>query len=344
MFKKWIALVMAVIGCLTMAACSGEEQPAVPDTQNTTPTTPKTEEIAPQIGTEYTIDGVAAFTLFKVSTGDKVAATVDDAIYYENTHEGKTYVDVVMDVTNLKDTAVKSHELMSVSALGKDDEAYTSVLFATEAELGTELVQFEEVAENETVRLHAAVEIDETEETLTLHLGGDEKTAYKLSYTVGDTVSSASDIKIGSTVQTDEGNALTLVSVSFDGQVNPTNTDGYYSYYSVKDSTTGYVYTEMNILNNTGDPLPVSKAVGITVAYPDGRDFGGFAVVESEDQKGFVTDAVIEAGEVARVLYLVEIPTAPKRTEVNITIAFGGDEHVITIGIPATEPPAEPTE
>ncbi len=340
MFKKWIALAMIGICCLSMAACGEEDKPTAPIT---VPPTPQIEEIAPKIGEEYTVDNAVNFSLFKVSTGDKVTATIDDAVYYENSHKGKTYVDVVMDVTNVKDTAVKSHELMSVSAVGKDDVSYTSVLFATEAEFGTELVQFEEVAPNETVRLHAAVEVEEIETALVLTIGGDKDTVYKLDYTLGETLSSATDIKIGGTVQTDEGNALTLVSVSFGGEVNPTNTDGYYSYYSVKDSTTGYVYAEMNILNNTKEPLPVSKAVGMTVAYPDGRVFNGFTVVEAEDQKGFVTDAVIEAGKMARVLYLVEIPTAPKRTEVDITVAFGSDEHLITIGIPATEAPTEPT-
>lgn len=336
MTKRWIALAMMIL-MLLMTAC-GEEAPSPVDVDETpVDTVPKTEAVTLTPETEYTVDGVATFSLFKVVTGDKVTATVDDAIYYENSHEGKTYVDAVFDVKSLKDKAVAPHELLSVVAKGADDAAYSSVLFATETAQNTELTQSEAIEPGDAVRLHAAIEVSEAETALTITVSGNTDTTYTLDYTLGETVSCAKEIAVGGTVQSATGNALTLLGVSFSKEVDPSDTSGYYSYYSTKDDTTAYVYAEMNVLNNGEEALPVDKAVGMTVVYPDKRVFNGFAVIEAPDGKGFVTDGVIEPGEVTKVLYLTEIPTAKKRVEVDVTIAFGTDEHHIVIGIPAVE-------
>ncbi len=355
MLKRVLALLQILILCLSLTACKdkapeNDAKTSSADTtvtDNNTPdnTSPDTQSPAATIttedgalpltvNTENTVEKALRFTLLEVQTGDKIAASVDDAVYFENNNAGKTYVDLVFDVTNLSTKSMPSHLLMTVSAVGDNDTVYNSALYATETASGTEMVQFESVAVGGKARLHTAVEIDETATELRMIVSVDG-THYTMTYTVGEHKHGAAQILIGDTVEQSGVAAVTVTSVNVADQVNPSDTKGHYSFYDIKDEKNTYLHVVMDVRNDSRVAIPVAQAAGMVAFYPDGTMYEGFAVVEADDHKSFYTDSVIESGATAQVHYLIEVTKPAERTEAELMISFGTAQYYILIALPA---------
>lgn len=75
------------------------------------------EGITMTLGELNSAEDTADFTLFKISTSNKVTGSLASGMYYENDSADETYIDVVFDYTHLGTESVNSDDLIIAKAM-----------------------------------------------------------------------------------------------------------------------------------------------------------------------------------------------------------------------------------
>lgn len=328
--KKLLSVLFALIICISVCACDeyydafmgiteGEE-----DEQN--PANNKKDPVTIELGKTYTVEDYIEFTLFKITTTKKVAASMGDDIHFENQNANESYVDIVLDIKNISTDPLSSNDLLTASAEDKNSNHFANTLYGIETNDSTHISQYEQIASLSTARFHCALSLPDssTELTVTLDINGDP---FTLDYTFGEIVRNATALKEGDTVEVKDYATMTFGGIEYTDDLLPSNTSGAYSHYQIDDASNTYLVVKFDITNYQSIAKRESTFVGVTAQYMNKYSYTGFVVVEDSDQKGYSLYEDIEPLTTRKFCYLFEIPKTVIENEVALTIAFGGQEY-----------------
>lgn len=341
--KKILSLLLVFAMCLSLYACGGsteetdntttaavnlETTSAAEETnESTADDAPSTTELA--LAAPYTVEDYAQFTLFKVSTTENVTASLAARYYYENTTEGETFVDMILDWTNTSTQAISSSNVLTASATNSSGTVYTNCLYAVETNNASYMSQYEDIAPLSTVRLHCAVSVPESETDLTLKLNI-QGTEFAFDYTVGNTEVNASVLAIGDTVEAEDFAALVFNGIEYTDDVLPSNTSGSYSHYTVDNASNTYLVVRFAVTNYQSAAKDCDTFIGVKATYMDKYTYTGSVVVEADDGKGFSAYESISPLSTRQFYYMIEVPKTVTENEVALTISFNGQEYTYT--------------
>ena len=324
--KKLIALILILAFCLSATSCAlplGNTQNSETNNNNEIP------RFDLAVASPVTIENFANFTLFKIETTKKVAASMGDRIYYENQKTGETYVDIVLDWTNLGTHDMSSEDIVTAIATGETQNTYHADFYAIETNNAQYVSKYENIAPLSTVRLHCAISVPETETNLSITLLIDQK-AYVIPYTLGESKNSALHINPGEMVGNTNYATLTFLGVDYTDVVVPSDTSGSYSHYEIKNASNTYLVVKFDITNYTSTAKDAENYTNLKAVYANKYTYTGFTVVEDENQKGFNMYENILPLSTRTFYCLIEVPKTVTQYDPTITIAFNNQEFHFT--------------
>lgn len=323
--KKILSFLLTSIMCMSLCACGGNTN--ANNDSSVSETEPKEAELV--LATQNTVADYADFTLFKVVTGKKVTASIAGGTYYENNNSGETYVDIILDLTNISTETISSEDVVTASAFNSNGTEYTNCLYAIETNNATYLSQYENISPLSTVRLHCAISVPEIETDLTLKLMVKDK-EYIYSYSLGEVASSAKEIKVGESVEEADYATLMFNGIEYTDDLLPSNTSGFYSHYNIDNASDTYLVVKFDVTNYMSSDRDCENFVGITALYLDKYTYTGFVVVEDDDGRGFSSYENISPLSTRHFYYLIEVPKTVVENDVTLTISFNGKEYTYT--------------
>ena len=320
--RRLLAACLAVAMCLSFCACGGGEESNGKSGGKKTGF--RNAELV--LAEANSIAEYADFSLFKVTTGKKITASIAGDIYYENDTEGETFVDMILDWTNTGTETVSSEDLLKAYAVNAGGVEYSKCLYAVETNHATYLSRYEDIAPLTTVRLHCAIKVPESEKELTLYLNvRGQKFVYE--YRLGEVAGTAEEIRAGETVEVADYATLVFHGMEYTDDVRPSDTDGVYSHYEIDDPANTYLLVRFDLTSYLADDRECDTFVGIKAVYLDKYTYTGFAVVEDGDGRGFSAYDDIAPLTTRHFYYLIEVPKSVTENEVELTISFNGREY-----------------
>lgn len=315
--KKLHAILLGLVLVLGMTACGGTQG----EGKSGGP-------IALTAGETQTVDGYAEFKLFKITTTDTITASVDNSYYY-GAPAGSIYVDMVLDYTNLTDRDIACDELVEVSAVNSAGASYNCESFFVESSGGMDIDNYAVVAPQSSARLHCATAVnpDETSLTFTLKVNNQK---YTCDYTLNETVRDVEAIKKGDVIEAEDFAQIKFNGAKYKNELLPSNTSGYYSYYSVKDVDNTYLIISMDITNYQGSSRNIDSFVGARVTYLDKYTYTGFVVAEESDHTGFDAYASISPLTEKTVYFVIEVPKKVTENQAVVELSFRNKEYIYT--------------
>lgn len=327
MYRKTISSVLiALLLALCLAGCSGGN-----DTNESMNS--EEEPQAPQLVPEEpnSVEDYADFTLFKITTTDEVAATTPSkySVGYYPTKDGNVFVDIVIDFTNKGTDSVKCDEVVSVSAVNAAGTVYNAAVYAAEEDNYSDVSKYVSIAPLETARLHCAISVPETETdlTLTLEIGGTE---YTYDYSVGVPAAVERTIAVGDTIEEPDYATMVFTGIEYTDAVMPSNTSGYYRYYSPDDPSNTYLVVKFEITNYMSTAKDIEDFVGVKAVLGGKYNYNGFMVAESADKTSFNSYESIDPLNTKKLFYIVDIPKTVANGELDLTISFAGKEYTFS--------------
>ena len=322
--KKIISLVLAVFLCISLCACGSLSGKNNPSDEKDAPSNTLMLSVINEVR-EY-----AKFELFKIETAKKISASFADTIYFENKNNGETYVDVVLDWTNISTETVNSSDALVLTAVGAGGAKYTANLYAVETNNASYLSQYEGILPLSTVRLHCALSVPENETalTLTLKVNGER---YSYAYTMGDLVRDAKPLNPGDTVKAQDIAAIQFVGLEYTDDVLPSDTSSAYRHYTIDNPSNIYLVAKFDLTNYASSEKDADSFFGIKAMYMNQYTYTGFIVVENENGRGFSAYEDILPLSTRHFYCLIEVPKAVMDYDMSLTLAFNGEEYVYTV-------------
>ena len=317
--KKSLVIVVAallVFAVLTACGNSGKDETAKPSKNAT--------ELV--IGTMNSVEEYAEVTLFKVTTTDKVTASLGDDIHYNNDNPGEVYVDMIFDIKNISTTAIESNNFMSAKAVGVDGTEYVAGLYAIETNNSTYVSQYENLTPLTNYRFHCAFSVPETETALNITVNVNEK-VYTYNYTVGNVERKATVLNTGDILTVEDFAVLTFKGIEYTDDLLPSNTSGSYRHYEVDSKDNTYLVVKYDIENLQSSAKDADSFVGVKASYMGKYTYTGFVVVEDDDQRGFSSYEQISPLAKRSCYCLIEVPKTVSENEVELDISFESKDY-----------------
>ncbi len=329
--KKLFTFLLCVFILTFFVGCNAKKNETATDSDNKT--NPSVQDpihtVALEANTHYTLENVADFSLFKIYTSDRIVPTMGSNHYYPNNQSGETYIDIILDWTNLAADDVDVSDWIQLSAVNEKGIEYTRAFSSVETSNATNLNQFEEIASLSTARVHCALSVPTTETNVTLKLTIDHY-EYVCSYTLGSVISTAQPITIDEIIQVPNHATFVLKGCEYTDEVRPSDTDTGYSHYTIDHADNTYLVLKFDITNHAAEAKDIDSFTNISAVYTNQQTFTGFTVVEEEDGKGFDTYADIASLATHHFYHLIEVPKTITEHEVTFTIAFNSQEYTYT--------------
>lgn len=342
--KKILAIMLCLCMVIPFASCGKKT-----DTDDTKPegssqsdsvkqnqeqenveTTQKNTGNALVLDQKNTVEDYADFTLAKIYNSQKITAPINSKTSYVAV-SGRTYVDMVLDCTNLGTEAKRCDEIVTLVAVNEAGTEYTCNPFAVETGDSSWLSSDVTINPQTTVRLHCLISVPESETKLLLKLTVDEK-EFTYDYSLGTTVSSATKINVGDTLDETDYAKLEFRGTEYTDDLIPSNTSGYfYTHYAVDDSNNTYLVVKFDITNYMSSAKDCDSFVGVKAVYMDKYNYTGFVVVEDSDGAGFDNNEDISPLVTRHFYYLIEVPKTVIENEAVLTITFHNKDYIFTV-------------
>lgn len=323
--KKLSVLFLTGVMCLSLVACGGGDGGG-----NTTPTNTdspatsnenKKDVTALVLGETYSVENYADITLIGIEATKKVTASMAGGMYYEKDEADKTYIDVVFDVTNTNAEAINSEDLMVATATSAGGAEYECSLYVVEVDDMTGVSSYEKIDPLSTVRFHAAISVPVSESTFTLAFNlNDSK--FSVDFSADTVMKNTIALNVGDVIGNEDYATLEFVGVDFAERIDPSNTNGGYSYIEVKNSDNTYMVLEFKITNYQSNEKDIDTFVGAKATFMGKYKYSGRVVSEDSDQKGVSSYNDIAPLETARVFVLIEVPKAVMDKEYDAEVFF----------------------
>lgn len=334
--KKWICL--GIISLMTITSGCTAPASKEPDTQevsssansDTSSDSVEKEKAAEELKleTEYNIEEYGKFTVKKLETTKEIHAAMGSGIYYKNSTDGETYVDIILEYTNLASQSQRCDECVVFTAEDTAGNQYTNTMYAVEN--NDSIANYEDIQPMTTVRLHCAVSIPEKAEALTLHLAIGENT-YSYSYKLGETVANTKELKVGDKLEAEDFASIKYIGTEYTDDLLPSNTSGSYGHYQIDNKDNTYLVVKFDVTNQASSERECDQFLGLKAIYAEKYMYTGFVVKEESDGTGFDSYSSLSPLETGHIYFLVEVPKSIIKESATLQIFFDGNEYQASV-------------
>lgn len=349
--KKAAALLLALLLCLSLSACGGNDNssqsdslpendadtPNAPDNADEPDDQPDPDPVLPELtlDSSNSVEGIVEYEISTVYSSNDIMPPKPDGIYtHYEAKAGKQLIAVVMNVKNLQSASASARDLLS-AALSIGDAEYASTCVVEEdggADLGSGSSTVDPLSEARIYHLFEIPEDADTEHmTLTVTAGED---ARAISLGLQQFESAKKPIVIGEEITDGETLSLTIDSISFATTLYPPKATGYYHYYEAENGKT-YLIVKATAKNLKGTEMKYSDIAGVSAVYNDKYNYSSFAVLEKDggaDLNGYPNQYSIDPLDSGVVYYLIEVPAEVESGKVDLSFYISGNYYTYTIG------------
>lgn len=328
--KKVLSVLLSVLLPFCMAACTRDTYTG---TENTEPTEKEYDGV---INTEpvlvleevRNVPDFADFTFKSVTTTNVIEPLMYSSYYYDNTMEGYTFVDTVIELTNRSGAEIATQAVMKARAVNEKGTYFENCFYCVEEQEYTTLSEYKSIKADETVRFHAAVMVPEKEKSLTLcyELNGIE---FQYTYTVGNTDKVVEALEMGKVVESEGVGSIEFQGIEYLKELRPSLHDNAsYTYYCVEDEVNNtFLAAKFKVTNINGN-IEADKLLKIEADAGVEDMEEGFLVCETPDGKMFDNEKILNMNTSCTVYYLVEIPQNKANRTCTINVVFDKKEYV----------------
>lgn len=131
---------------------------------------------------------------------------------------------------------------------------------------------------------------------------------------------------IGDTVTVNSKYDVTMKYFDFTYKVEPSNPDGYYSYYEVQEDDTIYYHVVFDVRNLKGNSVSADEIIEATLTYDNVYNYYGFSTIEEEGGSDFTYTSIssIDPLETRTIHYIISVPSE---------VATSGKEILLTLEV-----------
>ncbi len=276
-----------------------------------------------------TIENVVEFEINYINENIDVKPSNIDNFYthYENKEPNNTFLYAVIDVKNLKNESEIAEDIMNISYI-IDNKEYT-VFSTIEESDGSDfnyanITAIDPLATGKIYYL-ASVPKTEVEKEIMLKIKVGDNIS-EVSFKLEEVKPKTEIVNLGDTLVSEEYAEITINSVEYLNILNPSNPDGYYNYYEVKDSNNIYLVLDVTVKNLKANSLDADRVMRVEGIYDDKYMYDGFSVIEEDDGSDFSYTNMtnIEPLKTARMYYLIDMPKEVQEGKVELKINMNG--------------------
>lgn len=311
--KKIVSAILLASLCLSVSGCDKDEKER----------REKPTEL--EIGTTYKIDDFAEITPIKITTSNKIMASMGSS-FYENTNDGETYVDMVFDVVNIGKEVIDSEEFMEAIAKNSDGVEFEDVTYAVETDNLTYMSTYEEMIPQTISRFHASISVPETEKELTLEVEIEDKN-FVIEYNTEREIKKTIPLDVGDVIGDKNYATAEFLDYKFIDKVVPSNTNGFYNYYEVGNSDNTYLAMEFLVTNYQEDEKDIDTFLSARATFMGKYKYTGFPVGEDEETS-LSSYAEITPLSSMKVYYLIEVPKTVMDEDYEVSVMFNKKEYL----------------
>lgn len=321
--KKLTKIILALLTVFSISACNEKKEEK--------PLTIKWHE-------ENKIDNAISYSLETISTTKRITPDVIDEsyTYYKPSKASNVLLDVVLNVTNhtKKELDLKKY-LNAFIVAGKDNYA---ALLATVSDEKTALSQEVKIAAKATKKVHAYVEINpkkldkKVEFKLVTNDKENPQTA-KIKFEAAKINKNYENINLNDTMIFDNHGEITLQSSNIAKELQPSNPNGLYKYYKVKNTTDSFIILNGVIKNNSDSDLKASDIACLKLIDKNNNEYPVSIYCENEEQSDFISGLTktISANQSSNVYFVFELSDEVINDQKTIRISYQGKVYTINI-------------
>jgi len=300
----------------------------------------------------FSVDGKVEMTIVSNKIVDKIEPPSPTGVYtYFDAKEGNKYVDVVADVKNLSDSAVKQNSLFTAKAYIDNNEY--DCLIVTEKENGANLNQYitsKDINALETIKYHIAakvskelvtagksvkfvITVNEEKYVYEINIIDDESQKQEGNSSTINLSAQGKEIKKSQLVKADGICEFKIVKTKIASKIEPPSPSGIYTYYK---ADSGKVYFDLvaDIKNLRKESIKQSTVIGkVTLVYDGEYEYDCGCVVEKENGSnfnGYPNLYDIKPLETMRYHIMAQVPkeVSDSKKKIDIKISIDGEDYI----------------
>lgn len=124
---------------------------------------------------------------------------------------------------------------------------------------------------------------------------------------------------------------IKMTSMEFTTKVEPSNPDGYYSYYEVKDPGKVYIHTTFRVKNLKGSSMSADDIFNVKVLYDGKYEYNSFSTIEESGGSDFTYTSTTRIVPLTNGMlhYLISVPKEVQESGLPVlfTININGSDY-----------------
>lgn len=320
--KKIYKIIMILIMVVSFTACSKETN----------------ELIEIKIGKESQFKDLISFQIETISKPQQITPDIIDSkfTYYTPSKDGNVLLDMVMQITNLKDKEISlTDELTGTFTIGDIDYVSSMALVGDD---GKTISQTVNLAANKSGKVHLYAEVDPKELDKEIEFkfttnDQENPLVASMSFNLSDVSKNYETKNLNDTLTSEELGQIVLQTVNVGKEIKPANATGLYSYYKVKDAGSSFVYLTTSVTNNSNSDIMASSLVTIKLVDSTGNEYPGMAIYENDDHSTLAnaSNTSLANGKTGIVHYAFEVNDEVASGEKTLIITMQGKVYSVKI-------------
>lgn len=325
--KKTIALILAMLMCISLCACATDGGSGKSTEKN------KGEDyIDISFKDTNVLPDTAELTFSYAFATDTLTPPIASGIYtYYQADSGKVFLVLAADVKNTSEKSVDVSSVFEASIKIGGEKIPASFYLIEDG--GSSISAYGDIDALSTAAVYIAfsVDSDAVDEPFTLTLKDNDGNKYRGEFTLAS-MKSDDKVVLGKTISTDNFE-LTVNDVYFDVALYPPHASGYYHYFEAADGKT-YLIISCSVKNLKGTDLKYDSIAGVSCVYNEKYRYDSFVVIEEDggaDLNNFTNMYSISPLDSGNLYYLIEMPQEVETGSIVISIRVANECYTYSV-------------
>ncbi len=325
--KKTIALILAMLMCISLCACATDGGSGKSTEKN------KGEDyIDISFKDTNVLPDTAELTFSYAFATDTLTPPIASGIYtYYQADSGKVFLVLAADVKNTSEKSVDVSSVFEASIKIGGEKIPASFYLIEDG--GSSISAYGDIDALSTAAVYIAfsVDSDAVDEPFTLTLKDNDGNKYRGEFTLAS-MKSDDKVVLGKTISTDNFE-LTVNDVYFDAALYPPHASGYYHYFEAADGKT-YLIISCSVKNLKGTDLKYDSIAGVSCVYNEKYRYDSFVVIEEDggaDLNNFTNMYSISPLDSGNLYYLIEMPQEVETGSIVISIRVANECYTYSV-------------
>lgn len=320
--KKIINIMIVFFLALSITACSKEKED---------------QPITIKLNKENQLADIMSYQIESITKTKDISPDVisDTYTFYKPHSDDNVLLDLVMNVTNLKDSELDLSKKTKVSFEIGDEEYVAPV--AVVSDDGKTLNDDGKIVAKGTSKVHYYVEVAPKKLTKEINLKiattTKEKEEANLKFKLSELDLNYTTANLNEVITFENYSEITLQSTSITKEITPVNPSGLYTYYKVSDQANSYLDISATIKNISGSDMLASNVAVLKLFDNDGNEFPVNVFCENESRSE-VSDGITTTlvnGQSMLIHFAFEVPDTLINNQKQLRISYQGKVYIVSL-------------